>query len=59
MLKFTGYKEEKVKKIDMLVNEDQVEIKEQTRLCEVDKEYSNQLFLLKEGVHEPVLSLIQ
>lgn len=49
----------KFKKIDKLINEDKVEVKEQAGLCEVETEYFSQLFEEKEGVYEHVLSLIQ
>lgn len=49
----------KFKKIDKLINEDKMEVKEQAGLCEVAKEYFSQLFEEKEGVYEHVLSLIQ
>lgn len=46
------------KKIIGLVNEGQVEVRDQIGLCEVAKEYFSKLFSLKEGNCEPVLSLI-
>lgn len=35
-----------------------MEIKDQTCLCEVAKEYFSKLFIEKVGNHEPILSLI-
>lgn len=47
------------KKIEMLINEDQVEVKDQAGICEVAKNYFDNLFAAKDSVHEPVLSIIQ
>ncbi|PNX98658.1 ribonuclease H, partial [Trifolium pratense] len=48
----------KVKKIEKLVNEENVVITNQEGLCEVAKNYFDSLFKFSEGNHEPVLSLI-
>ncbi|CAL5191129.1 unnamed protein product [Lathyrus oleraceus] len=47
------------KKISMLLYDDNAEVKDQSGLCEVAKEYFNKLFAEKNGIHELVLATIE
>ena len=47
------------KKISMLVNEDNAEVKYQSGLCEVSKEYFNNKNSAKDGTHGLVLANTQ
>ncbi|PNX63309.1 CNGC5-like protein, partial [Trifolium pratense] len=49
---------QRVKKIDKLVNDDNVAVSTQPGLCEVALYYFNQLFKSNSTVHDPILSLI-
>ncbi|KAI5444256.1 hypothetical protein KIW84_012760 [Lathyrus oleraceus] len=47
------------KKLDMLVNEEAVEVKDQASMCEVANNYFKNLFVVRNTMQEPVHSLIQ
>lgn len=47
------------KKIDMLVSDDAMEVKDQVGMCKIAKNYFEKLFTGKEGRHDPVLTIIQ
>lgn len=47
------------KKIDMLISDDVVEVKYQTDMCKIAKNYFEKLFAGKEKRHDPVLVAIQ
>ncbi|WJX92273.1 hypothetical protein P8452_73938 [Trifolium repens] len=49
----------KVKKIEKLVSDGNVVVTAQEDLCEVAKNYFDTLFKASDGIHEPVLSIIQ
>ncbi|CAJ2652454.1 unnamed protein product [Trifolium pratense] len=49
---------QRIKKIDKLVNDDNVVVSTQPGLCEVALYYFNQLFKSNSTVHDPILSLI-
>ncbi|GAU14523.1 hypothetical protein TSUD_250650 [Trifolium subterraneum] len=49
---------QRAKKIDKLVNEDNIEVKTQPEICQVAKNYFEKLFSASVTVHEPILSLI-
>jgi hypothetical protein len=46
------------KKIDKLVNEENISVATQPEICEIALNYFNHLFKAKSTVHEPILSLI-
>jgi hypothetical protein len=46
------------KRIDKLLNEENVAVTTQPEICEVALHYFNQLFKANSTVHEPILSLI-
>jgi hypothetical protein len=48
----------KAKKIDKLITGENMEVKTQPEICEVAKNYFDQLFKAKASVHDPILSLI-
>lgn len=47
------------KKIDMLISDDVVEVKYQTDMCKIAKNYFEKLFAGEERRHDPVLVVIQ
>jgi hypothetical protein len=49
---------QRAKKIDKLVNEENVEVRTQPELCEVALNYFNLLFKANASEHDPILSLI-
>jgi predicted DNA-binding protein len=49
----------KVKKVVKLVNEENIVVTSQDVLCQVAKNYFDSLFKASDGIHDPVLSIIQ
>ncbi|MCI33946.1 CNGC5-like protein, partial [Trifolium medium] len=49
---------QRAKKIEKLVNEENIEVNTQPEICEVAKNYFDQLFRANNTNHDPVLSLI-